>query len=100
PLGRRLAAARKRLQVIKFQSRALLAPAALRADERALAAIAFPDGALYLGGNVARALARGSPVRPRPVRSGTLALLNACDQRIERRIQHFRQIPRRDPVAQ
>src|SRR5439155_4241916 len=60
PVHCRLAPARHRIDVIELDEPARRAPLAGGADERALAAIPLPHGALDGGGDVAAARGRGS----------------------------------------
>ena len=95
----RLAAARDFVDVVELQERARRASLAGVADERALALVPLPDGALDVGGDVARARRRALLV-PRLLGSRELAFLALADERVEGPVEQPRQIPRGDLVAE
>ena len=98
---RRLAATSDRIQVVEFEELARPATPPALADERALALIALPDGALHLGRNMAGIGAAGCPAAARPWLRGRreLLLLELPRQGIEGPVEHLRDIARRELVA-
>ena len=98
--NRRLPAARERLRVIEFQPRARFAAMALVADKRAPAAVALPDYATNLGRHVARVLGSRPATGPRAIGAREAPLLELGDQRIQRSIEHLREIAGRHGVPQ
>jgi hypothetical protein len=94
---RRLAPARYRLDVIKFEQRARLATVASFADERALPPVALPHRALH-----GRRDMPGGGTGPRmtgAIGGGELALLELGRSQPEGALKHQGHLPRRNLVA-
>src|SRR5439155_13869069 len=97
---RRLAAAREFLDMIELEPRAGRAPVPGLAHERALGAVALPDGALDLRRDVTRVGPGSATARPRLGGRGELLPLELGGQRLERPREHRGHVPRRDLVAE
>src|SRR6266581_9548760 len=87
------------VDVIEFEQGARRAALAGLADERALAAISLPHRALDVRRDVPRARGR-STLALGPRGRGELALLELANQRVQRPIEHGRDIARGDLVAE
>src|SRR5215471_370883 len=86
--------------MIELDVSALRAPVPVLTYERALAAVALPDRAPDGGWNVADGLAALCLAESRLIRRGEAPLLELRDQSLDGHLEHGRDVPRRQLVAE